>query len=176
MPSFEAISLGLLTPFAIAVIVLMYLASFLIAFASIGVQAARAQSSAEYEPLVDEDVRGFKPAKYAKDLEYCRRRAAPHAARAAAAAKAADEGNQQVVAGTALTAIGGILGGIAVPSLSGANNLFAGSSAANSLGGAVAAGGAARQAAAGAAAGQAAGDYQLVIDNCLMKRGYRMLR
>ncbi|MFO1136476.1 MAG: hypothetical protein U1E30_14965 [Rhodoblastus sp.] len=139
-------------------------------------RAALAQESELYEPLIDEDAKGFKPAKYQKDLAFCRKRAAPHAEKAAAHAQAANEGGQQVAAGAALSAAGSIVSALPIPGFTAARNVWAGGAAADAVGGAVSAGGAAKQAQAGAAAGAAAGDYQLVVDSCLIKRGYRFLR
>ncbi len=150
--------------------------AFCVLISGVSLLPAQAQDSGLYEPLVDEDAKGFKPAKYEKDLAYCRKRAAPHGDKAAAHAQAAREGAQQTAAGAALATAGSVLGGLLVPGVSAANGLFAGSSAAGAMGDAISAGGAAKQAQAGAAAGSAASDYQLVIDNCLIKRGYRFLR
>lgn len=147
-----------------------------VAVSGVSLRVAHAQDSGLYEPLVDEDAKGFKPAKYKKDLAFCRKRAAPLAARAAAHAQAAEEGAQQAAAGAALSTAGNIVANLPIPGFTVARNVFAGGTAADAVGGAVAAGGAAKQAQAGAAAGAAADDYQLVIDNCLMKRGYRFLR
>lgn len=150
--------------------------SVVVAVSGVSVRAAQAQESGLYEPLIDEDARGFKPAKYQKDLAYCRKRAAPHAERAAAHAQAANEGAQQAAAGAAISTAGNIVAALPIPGFTAARNVWAGGTAADAVGGAVAAGGAARSAEAGAAAGAAAGDYQLVIDSCLIKRGYRFLR
>ncbi|HMN72399.1 MAG TPA: hypothetical protein PKA55_11095 [Rhodoblastus sp.] len=140
------------------------------------IHVAHAQESGLYEPLIDEDARGFKPAKYQKDLAFCRKRAAPLAEKAAAHAQAANEGAQQAAAGAALSTAGNIVAALPIPGFTAARNVWAGGTAADAVGGAVSAGGAAKQAEAGAAAGAAAGDYQLVVDSCLIKRGYRFLR
>lgn len=142
----------------------------------VSIRTAHAQDSGLYEPLIDEDARGFKPAKYQKDLAFCRKRAAPLAAKAAAHAQAAEEGAQQAAAGAAISTAGNIVANLPIPGFTAARNVFAGGTAADAVGGVVAAGGAAKQAEAGAAAGEAAGDYQLVIDTCLAKRGYKFLR
>ena len=78
--------------------------------------------------------------------------------------------------GAAISTAGNIVAALPIPGFTAARNVWAGGTAADAVGGAVAAGGAAKSAEAGAAAGAAAGDYQLVIDNCLIKRGYRFLR
>lgn len=150
--------------------------AFCVAMSGLATRAALAQESELYEPLIDEDAKGFKPAKYQKDLAFCRKRAAPHAEKAAAHAQAANEGGQQVAAGAALSAAGSIVSALPIPGFTAARNVWAGGAAADAVGGAVSAGGAAKQAQAGAAAGAAAGDYQLVVDSCLIKRGYRFLR
>jgi hypothetical protein len=153
-----------------------YSAILFFCFAAAAGAPARAQQGELYEPLVNEDARGFKPAKYEKDLAFCRSRAAPHAAAAAAHGQAAADGAGQVAAGTALSAAGGIASVLPIPGFTAARNVFAGGVAADAVGGAVAAGGAAKQAEAGAAAEDALDRYQLVVDNCLIRRGYKLLR
>jgi hypothetical protein len=125
---------------------------------------ARAQEGEPpiYEPLVDRDARGFKEAKYAKDLAFCRRRAAPQEA-------AARAGAQQATGGAALATAGTIARFMPVPGLGAAQGLWAGGSAAEAVGAAAGADGA-------AAADQATQDYILVINSCLARRGYVLLR
>ena len=143
-------------------------------FAAVAATPARAQEL--YEPLIDEDSRGFKPAKYRKDLAFCRNRAAPHAAAAAAHGQAAQEGASQAVAGSVLSAAGSIATSLPIPGFSAARNVFHGGTAAEAVGDAIGGGGAAKAAAAGAAANDAVATYQLVIDRCLSRRGYVLLR
>lgn len=142
---------------------------------SMGAAPAAAQQ-APYEPLIDQDAKGFKPAKYAKDLAFCRDRASPQEAAAAAGAQRAAEGQSQATAGAALAAAGNIARYAPVPGLGAAGALWNGGGAAEAVGGAVSGGGAAAAAEGAAMAGAAADDYQLVIDSCLKKRGYKMLR
>jgi hypothetical protein len=125
---------------------------------------ARAQEGEApiYEPLVDRDARGFKESKYAKDLAFCRNRAAPQE-------RAARAGAQQATGGAALATAGNIARFMPVPGLGAAQGLWAGGSAAEAAGAAAGAEGA-------AAAGQATQDYILVINACLQRRGYVLLR
>lgn len=138
--------------------------------------AAPALAQQLYEPLIDQDARGFKPAKYERDLAYCRNRAAPHAAAANEGARQAAEGASQASAGAALSAVGNAARFMPVPGLGAANGLWAGGTAADIAGGAIGAQGAAASAEGAYAADAAAGDYALVVDACLRRRGYKMLR
>lgn len=115
-----------------------------------------------YEPLVDRDARGFKEPKYAKDLAFCRNRAAPQE-------QAARAGAQQAAGGAALATAGTIARYIPVPGFGAAQGLWAGGSAAEAAGAAAGAQGA-------AVADQATQDYILVINACLARRGYVLLR
>jgi hypothetical protein len=63
-----------------------------------------------------------------------------------------------------------------VPGLGGATSLFAGTGAADVAGGAIGASGAAQSAEGAAAAGAATQDYALVVNRCLERRGYVLLR
>jgi hypothetical protein len=130
----------------------------------LSVPQARAQEgeAAIYEPLVDRDAKGFKETKYAKDLAFCRNRAAPQE-------RAARAGAQQAAGGAALATAGNVARYMPVPGLGAAQGLWAGGSAAEAAGSAAGAEGA-------AAAGQATQDYRLVIDACLQRRGYLLLR
>lgn len=125
---------------------------------------ARAQEGEApiYEPLVDRDARGFKETKYAKDLAFCRNRAAPQE-------RAARAGAQQAAGGAALATAGNVARYMPVPGLGAAQGLWAGGAAAEAAGAATGAEGA-------AAAGQATQDYALVINACLQRRGYLLLR
>lgn len=151
-------------------------AALIVVTAGLAAMPAKAQQAELYEPMVDEDARGFKPAKYQKDLAFCRRRAEPHAAAAAAHGQAAQEGASQAAAGAAIATAGNIAASLPIPGFSAARNVFAGGVAADALGGVVGGAGANKAAAAGAAAEDAAGRYQLVVDNCLIKRGYKLLQ
>ncbi|WP_424363200.1 hypothetical protein [Methylocystis parvus] len=139
------------------------------------VRAQDAQGSI-YEPLVDRDARGFKEKKYAKDLAFCQNRAAPQESAARAGAAQAQAGAQQAAAGAALAAAGSVARYMPVPGLGAANGLWAGGSAADVAGNMVGASGAAQGAQGAATAEMAASDYRLVIDRCLERRGYVLLR
>lgn len=129
-----------------------------------------------YEPLVDRDTRGFKEAKYQKDLAFCRSRAAPQEGAARAGAQQAEAGEQQISAGSALSVLGGVVSSMPVGNLGAARGLWAGGNAAGATGSAVAAQGAATASQGAARAGMAAQDYALVINACLQRRGYVLLR
>ncbi|WP_051134106.1 hypothetical protein [Methylocystis sp. ATCC 49242] len=148
----------------------------LLTFAAAAPVAAQQGEAAIYEPLVDRDARGFKEKKYEKDLTFCRNRAAPqeNAARAGAAEAAA--GAQQATAGAALATAGNIARYVPVPGLGAANGLWAGGGAAEAAGAAIGSQGAAASAQAAAGADMAASDYRLVVDRCLQRRGYVLLR
>lgn len=122
----------------------------------------RAQEEPLYEPLVDRDARGFKEAKYAKDLAFCRNRALPQE-------RAARAGASQAAGGAALATAGNIARYVPVPGWGAAQGLWAGGSAAEAVGSAAAGQGA-------ATAEQAMQDYFLVVNACLERRGYLLLR
>lgn len=122
----------------------------------------RAQQGPLYEPLVDRDARGFKEAKYAKDLAFCRNRAAPQE-------RAVRAGAGQAAGGSALATAGNIARSLPVPGFNTAQGLWMGGSAAEAVGSAAAEQGA-------ATAEQAMNDYVLVINSCLARRGYVLLR
>ncbi|BBU60872.1 hypothetical protein MSC49_08070 [Methylosinus sp. C49] len=122
----------------------------------------RAQEEPLYEPLVDRDARGFKEGKYAKDLAFCRNRAAPQE-------RLAREGVSQAAGGAALATAGNIARFMPVPGLGAAQGLWAGGSAAEAVGSAAAGHGA-------MTAEQAMQDYVLVVNACLERRGYLLLR
>ncbi|WP_442756529.1 hypothetical protein ACNHKD_07940 [Methylocystis sp. JAN1] len=147
-----------------------------LAFALAAAAPARAQDGSIYEPLVDRDARGFKEKKYAKDLAFCQNRAAPQENAARAGAAQAQAGAQQATAGAAIAAAGNIARYMPVPGLGAANGLWAGGSAADAAGNLVGASGAAQGAQGAATAEMAASDYRLVIDRCLERRGYVLLR
>lgn len=136
---------------------------------------ARAQSDI-YEPLVDRDARGFKEKKYQKDLAFCRNRAAPQADAAHAGAAQAQAGAEQMQAGAALSAAGDVARFMPVPGLGAAQGLWAGGTAANAVGGAMGAQGAATGVQGAVGAEMAAQDYALVVNRCLQRRGYVLLR
>lgn len=122
----------------------------------------RAQEEPLYEPLVDRDARGFKEGKYAKDLAFCRNRALPQE-------RLAREGAGQAVGGAALATAGNIARYMPVPGFGAAQGLWAGGSAAEAVGSAAAGHGA-------MTAEQAMQDYVLVVNACLERRGYLLLR
>ncbi|CAN2535237.1 MAG TPA: hypothetical protein VIF40_00770 [Methylosinus sp.] len=122
----------------------------------------RAQEEPLYEPLVDRDARGFKEVKFAKDLAFCRNRALPQE-------RAARAGAAQAAGGAALATAGNIARYVPVPGWGAAQGLWAGGSAAEAVGSAAAGQGA-------MSADQAMQDYVLVVNACLERRGYLLLR
>jgi len=113
-----------------------------------------------YMPLVDMHKKS-KP-KFEKDHAECRLQAEPQE-RAARAAMA------QAQSGAAIQAAGIVASVIPVSSFRQAANLARASNAAQDVGGAVAQAGAANNA-------NATADYALVVNNCLSRRGYLLLR
>jgi hypothetical protein len=115
-----------------------------------------------YEPLVDRDSKGFKEEKYQKDLAFCRNRAAPQE-------QAVRAGSQQAASGSALSSAGSFLQNLPIPGLRAAQSAAAGGSAASATGDAANAQGT-------ATASNAMQDYVLVVNSCLARRGYVLLR
>ena len=113
-----------------------------------------------YNPLVD--LNGRQQARFDRDHAACRLLAAPQE-------RAAREAMQQQQAGTALAVAGALSGFIPVRGFGNAVNVARAGGAAQDLGGGIAAGGAARNA-------QATEEYALVVNNCLSRRGYILLR
>jgi hypothetical protein len=100
--------------------------------------------------------------KYRRDLGACRSRAEPQERAARAAAN-------QAQAGAALSAIGSVIGAIPGSNFRQARALGSTSNALQDVGDAHAAQGAANSDAA-------LGDYILVVNTCLARRGYALLR
>lgn len=148
----------------------------MLALAAAGPAAAQQGEPSIYEPLVDRDARGFKEKKYAKDLAFCRNRAAPQEGAARAGAAQAAAGAEQATAGAALATAGSIARYVPVPGIGAANGLWAGGGAAEAAGAMIGAQGAAAGAQGAAGADMAAYDYRLVVDRCLERRGYVLLR
>ena len=138
----------------------------LLAAAAVGPAGAQQGDGSIYEPLIDRDSKGFKEKKYEKDLNFCRNRAAPQEGAARAGAAEANAGSQQAAAGAALSAAAGVVPGLG----------WAGANVASAAGSAIGAAGATASAQGAASAGMAANDYRLVIDRCLERRGYVLLR
>lgn len=153
-----------------------YLLALALATAAVAPVRAQDAQGSIYEPLIDRDARGFKEKKYARDLAFCQSRAAPQESAARAGAAEAQAGAQQAAAGSAIAAAGNIARYVPVPGLGAANGLWAGGSAANVAGNIAGASGAAQGAQGAATAEMAASDYRLVIDRCLERRGYVLLR
>lgn len=113
-----------------------------------------------YNPLVD--LNGRQQARFDRDHAACRLVAEPQER----AARAAMQDQQ---AGTAIAVAGALSGFIPVRGFNNAVNVARAGGAAQDIGGGIAAGGAARNA-------QATEDYALVVNNCLRRRGYVLLR
>lgn len=113
-----------------------------------------------YNPLVD--LNGRNQARYSRDHDACRRVAAPQE-------RAAREAMQRAQAGAAIQVAGAMAGFIPGSSFRSAVNIARASEAAQTIGGGVAAGGA-------QSAEMATQDYALVVNNCLSRRGYILLR
>jgi len=128
------------------------------------VTPARAQGAPApiYEPLVDRDAKGFKETKYQSDVAFCRNRAAPQE-------QAVRAGTQQAASGSAVSSAGSFLQNLPVPGLNAARGLWTGGSAASGTGDAANAQGTAT------AAGTMQ-DYVPVVNSCLARRGYVLLR
>jgi len=150
--------------------------ALLIAAGGLPKAAAAQEDGAIYEPLVDRDAKGFREKKYRKDLAFCRDRAAPQEGAARAGAQQAGEGEQQMAAGSALATLGGVVSSLPAGNLGAARGLWAGGNAAGAAGSAVASQGAANAAQGSARAGMASEDYALVVNSCLRRRGYVLLR
>lgn len=151
---------------------------FALAFALAAAAPVRAQDAqgAIYDPLVDRDAKGFKEKKYAKDLAFCRDRAAPQESGARTGQAQAAAGAQQATAGAALSAAANVARYAPGLGLGAATGLFTGTGAADAAGAAIGASGAAQSAQGAAAADAAAQDYVLVVNRCLERRGYVLLR
>ncbi len=113
-----------------------------------------------YTPLVD--MHNKSQAKFERDHAECRLRAEPQE-------RAARDAMAQQQAGTAIAVAGALSGFIPVRGFGQAVNASRAGGAAQDLGGNIAAGGAERNAAA-------TDDYALVVNNCLSRRGYTLLR
>jgi len=113
-----------------------------------------------YNPLVD--LNGRSQARYERTHFTCRKVAAPQE-------RAAREAMQRAQAGAAIQVVGAMAGFIPGSSLRSAVNIARASEAAQTIGGGVAAGGA-------QSAEASTQDYALVVNNCLSRRGYFLLR
>jgi hypothetical protein len=113
-----------------------------------------------YEPLVD--LNGKSRERYARDHAACREMAEPQE-------RVAREAMQREQAGAALQVAGAMAGFLPVGSFRAAQNVATASSIAQDVGANVQAGGA-------ATAASAREDYALVVNNCLSRRGYYLLR
>ncbi len=113
-----------------------------------------------YTPLVD--LHNRSQARFDRDHAECRLRAEPQE-------RAARDAMAQQQAGTAIAVAGALSGFIPVRGFGQAVNASRAGGAAQDLGGNIAAGGAERNAAA-------TDDYALVVNNCLSRRGYTLLR
>ncbi len=113
-----------------------------------------------YTPLVDMHRRSN--VKFARDHAECRLQAAPQE-------RAARDAMAQQQAGAAIAVAGAMASFLPVRGFNQAVNVGLASDAAQDIGGNIAAG--------GAAAGEnATDDYALIVNNCLSRRGYRLLR
>lgn len=112
-----------------------------------------------YEPVVG--LGRTSPARYQRDLAYCRQLAAPHE-------KVARDAAGQAQAGVALAAIGGALGAVGGGSYRQAVNRAVAGDALVGVGAATAAQGAATADVAGA-------NYAAIVNRCLTRRGHVIL-